>query len=128
MKNNLHKLMYALIATTVLMASVPVPVLAETVPFDITIPEDPLSRRAEKADSEQKFYVTGTSFNKSGTLKCVSHKKNQPSTVYSRTASISQNSRSSSAKYRKYAEPGALYYMETSSSVSNFHVTGRYTP
>lgn len=49
-----------------------VPAMAQTVSFDITVPGDILSQRAIKADSEQRFYVTGSSFNKSGTLRCTS--------------------------------------------------------
>lgn len=32
------------------------------------------------------------------------------------------------ASYRSYAPSGQYYYMTTSASVSNLHVTGRYTP
>lgn len=45
-----------------------VPALAETVGFDITVPGDILSLRTAKADSEQRFYVTGTMFSKTVTL------------------------------------------------------------
>ena len=47
---------------------------ADTVSFNVTIPGDPYSYAVRKADTEQRFYVTGTSFNKSGTLRCRSGK------------------------------------------------------
>ena len=82
---------------------------------------------AETADSEQRFYVTGTSFNKTGTLNCRSINRNN-SAIQSNTASISPSKLSGSASYRSYAPSGQYYYMTTSASVSNLHVTGRYTP
>lgn len=82
---------------------------------------------AVKADSEQRFYVTGTSFNKTGTLNCRSINRNN-SAIQSNTASISPSKLSGSASYRSYAPSGQYYYMTTSASVSNLHVTGRYTP
>ena len=36
---------------------------ADTVSFNVTIPGDPYSYAVRKADTEQRFYVTGTSFN-----------------------------------------------------------------
>ena len=104
-----------------------VPVFAETVDFNVTVPGDILSRRAVKADSEQRFYVTGTSFNKTGTLNCRSINRNN-SAIQSNTASISPSKLSGSASYRSYAPSGQYYYMTTSASVPNLHVTGRYTP
>ena len=104
-----------------------VPVFAETVDFNITVPGDILSKRAIKADSEQRFYVTGTSFNKTGTLYCTSINRNN-SAIRSNIASISPTKLSSSASYRSYAPSGQYYYMTTYASVSNIHVTGRYTP
>ena len=48
--------------------------------------------------------------------------------IQSNTASISPSKLSGSASYRSYAPSGQYYYMTTSASVSNLHVTGRYTP
>ena len=109
------------------VSSFTVPVFAETVDFNVTVPGDILSRRAVKADSEQRFYVTGTSFNKTGTLNCRSINRNN-SAIQSNTASISPSKLSGSASYRSYAPSGQYYYMTTSASVPNLHVTGRYTP
>ena len=36
------------------------PVMADTVRFNVTVPGDPKSKRIPKSDDEQKFYVTGT--------------------------------------------------------------------
>ena len=104
-----------------------VPAMAQTVSFDITVPGDILSQRAVKADSEQRFYVTGSSFNKSGTLRCTSINRNN-NTIRSYTASIRPDKLSGNASYQKTAPSGQYYYMTTSASVSNLHVTGRYTP
>ena len=109
------------------MSAFTVPVFAETVDFSVTVPADILSRRAVKADSEQRFYVTGTSFNKTGRLDCRSiNRKN--SAIQSGIASISPSHLSSSASYYRNAPSRQYYYMTTSASVSNLHVTGRYTP
>ena len=109
------------------MSAFTVPVFAETVDFSVTVPGDILSRRAVKADSEQRFYVTGTSFNKTGRLDCRSiNRKN--SAIQSGIASISPSHLSSSASYYRNAPSRQYYYMTTSASVSNLHVTGRYTP
>ena len=73
----------------------------------LTVPGDILSKRAEKADSEQRFYVTGTSFNKTGTLNCRSINRNN-SAIQSNTASISPSKLSGSASYRSYAPSGSI--------------------
>lgn len=104
-----------------------VPVCAQTVDFDITVPGDIISKKATKADSEQRFYVTGTYFNKSGYLSCISYKYNHKA-IKSNKVSISTGSRSNSGAYQSYAAPGLYYYMETTASVGGLHVRGRYTP
>ena len=126
MNKKIKRAMCGLAASLCLVGST-VPVFAETVDFNVTVPGDILSKRAEKADSEQRFYVTGTSFNKQGTLNCRSINRNN-SAIQSNTASISPSKLSGSASYRSYAPSGQYYYMTTSASVSNLHVTGRYTP
>lgn len=102
------------------------PVMAETVPFDITVPGDIISKRSVKADSEQRFYVTGTSFNKGGYLYCVSSRMH--TTVTSNTATISSGNPASNATYKSYAAPRYDYFMTCSASTSGLHVLGRYTP
>lgn len=115
------------LAASLCLVGSTVPVFAETVDFDITVPGDIISPRADKADSEQRFYVTGNSFNRTGTLHCTSiHLKN--SAIQSNIASISSRHLSSNASYRRNAPSGQFYYMTTSASVSNLKVTGRYTP
>lgn len=64
---------------------------ADTVSFNVTIPGDPYSYAVRKADTEQRFYVTGTSFNKSGTLRCRSGKAGQGTS--SNSAYISSGSK-----------------------------------
>ena len=104
-----------------------VPAMAQTVSFDITVPGDILSQRAKKADYEQRFYVTGNSFNKIGTLHCTAINR-KFSSIKSNVASINPNKLSDKAFYLTDAPAEQYYYMTTSASVSNLHVTGRYTP
>ncbi len=99
---------------------------ADTIQFNVTCPGDPYSYTVRKADSEQRFYVTGTSFNKTGTLYCTSYKVLDHSV--SGTTSISSSNRSSSGEYKKYAMYGTDYEMYTTASVSGLNVIGRYTP
>lgn len=115
------------LAASLCLVGSTVPVFAETVNFNVTVPGDIISPRAAKADSEQRFYVTGNSFNKTGTLYCRSINRSN-SAIQSNTASISPSKLSSNASYRSYAPSGQYYYMTTSASVPNLHVTGRYTP
>ena len=126
MNKKIKRILCGLTASLCMVGST-VPAMAQTVSFDITVPGDILSQRAVKADSEQRFYVTGTSFNKTGTLNCRSINRNN-SAIQSNTASISPSKLSGSASYRSYAPSGQYYYMTTSASVPNLHVTGRYTP
>lgn len=126
LNKKIKRTLCGLVASLCLVGST-VPVFAETVNFDITVPGDILSKRAVKADSEQRFYVTGTSFNRTGTLNCRSINRNN-SAIQSSTASISPSKLSNSASYYRNAPSGQYYYMTTSASVSNLHVTGRYTP
>lgn len=126
MKKKMKRIMCALM-TAVILSGLSVPAFAQTVNFDITVPGDILSKRATKADNEQKFYVTGTSFNKTGSLYCVSHRRDD-SSVYSRTATIRPSKLSANATYYRWADSGVYYYMTTKASVNNLHVKGRYTP
>lgn len=126
MSKKIKKVMCGLIASLCLVGTT-VPAFAQTVDFNITVPGDILSKRATKADSEQRFYVTGTSFNKTGTLNCTSINRNN-SAIKSYVSGISPTHLSGGTLYRTYAPAGQYYYMTTTSSVSNLHVTGRYTP
>lgn len=122
----MKKLLCTMLAA-LMVSGMAIPAFAETITFDVTVPGDILSRKALKADSEQRFYVTGTGFNKGGTLYCTSVKYEDAS-VFSHSAAISPYLLKNNAMYRKYAEPGKMYYMTTNASVSGLHVTGRYTP
>ena len=126
MNKKIKRTLCGLVASLCLVGST-VPVFAETVDFDVTVPGDILSPRAAKFDSEQRFYVTGTSFNKTGTLYCRAINRYN-SAILSNTASISPSKLSGSASYRSYAPSGQYYYMTTSASVSKLHETGRYSP
>ena len=84
------------------------------------------SYAVRKADTEQRFYVTGTSFNKSGTLRCRSGKAGQGTS--SNSAYISSGSRASSASYTSYAAPNYTYEMYATSGTSGLNVRGRFTP
>ena len=99
---------------------------ADTVSFNVTIPGDPYSYAVRKAYTEQRFYVTGTSFNKSGTLRCRSGKAGQGTS--SNSAYISSGSRASSASYTSYAAPNYTYEMYATSGTSGLNVRGRFTP
>lgn len=94
--------------------------------YNVTIPGDPYSYAVRKADTEQRFYVTGTSFNKSGTLRCRSGKAGQGTS--SNSAYISSGSRASSASYTSYAAPNYTYEMYATSGTSGLNVRGRFTP
>lgn len=125
MKNRIKKAICVL-GTVACMLGSTLPASAETIQFNVTPPGDPYSYSVKKADSEQRFYVTGTNFNKSGILRCVSGIAGQGS--MSNTAYISSSSAASSAQYRIYAPSNKYYEMYTSSSTSSLNVRGRYTP
>ena len=109
MKMNRKKWLCGVAASLCLTGST-VPVFADTVTFNITIPGDIISKRSVKADDEQKFYVTGTKFSGSGKLYCKS------SRLHATTTSTS------------YALPRYEYFMHCTASVGSLHVEGRYTP
>lgn len=87
MKMNRKKWLCGVAACLCLTGST-VPVFADTVTFNITIPGDIISKRSVKADDEQKFYVTGTKFSGSGKLYCKSSRLH--ATTTSNTATISK--------------------------------------
>lgn len=101
-------------------------VSADTVTFNVTPPGDPYSYAVRKADTEQRFYVTGTGFSNSGSLMCTSGLAGEDHS--SHTATISSGHRAASAGYRAYAYPNYEYEMHSRSSVAGLNVTGRYTP
>ncbi len=126
MRKTFKKTLCAVSAAMCILGSA-IPASADTVSFNVTTPGDPYSYAVKKADSEQRFYVTGTSFSRSGIiLRCRSGKAGQG--MQSNTASISSASRASSASYTSRAYKEQLYEMYTTSSLNGFNVTGRYTP
>ncbi len=104
-----------------------VPVMADTVRFDVTVPGDPKTKRTVKADGEQKFYVTGTYFSTYASLSCRSYQLDNQH-IFSKYAYISKNDPASNAKYEKWAASGVYYFMITNSSATGLNVEGRYTP
>lgn len=121
------KKIIAFLLIVVCMAATQVPVMAERIEFDLTIPGDTISKRADKADTEQRFYVRGYSFSNSTTLMCQSVKLTDPN-FQSYTASISSSVTSDDAAYPNYAEPGIYYYLFGRTSGASLHVLGYYTP
>ena len=86
------------------------PVMADTVRFNVTVPGDPKSKRIPKSDDEQKFYVTGTYFSSYGTLSCRSYQlENQH--VFSETKDISRTAPSNKGKYKSWAKPHVYYHI-----------------
>ena len=125
MKKKKKKWLCGVVACLCLIGSA-VPVFADTVTFNITIPGDVISKRAVKADDEQKFYVTGTKFSGSGKLYCKSSRLY--ATTTSETATISKDIPRANASYTSYAPPRYEYFMHCTASVGSLHVEGRYTP
>ncbi|MGN0397925.1 MAG: hypothetical protein ACI4EL_07930 [Candidatus Fimimorpha sp.] len=126
MRKSFKKVLCVLSASMCILGTA-IPASADTVSFNVTTPGDPYSYAVRKADYEQHFYVTGTSFSRTGvSLRCRSGKAGQG--VSSKSAYVSSGSRSSSASYTSYAQPNITYEMYATSSINGFNVTGRYTP
>lgn len=128
MKKKLRKIICTVISAVMIMG-IAIPVYADRTPFNITIPYDTLSPKTWKADDEQKFYVTGHTFdNPIGVLQCYSLNYNNKN-INSDQTGISQKYPRGSAYYRTHAPYGELYYMLTySENATDFNVTGYYTP
>ena len=125
MKKMLKKAICVFGATMYVLGAATI-VSADTVTFNVTAPGDPYSYAVRKADTEQRFYVTGTGFSNSGSLMCTSGLAGEDHS--SHTATISSGHRAASAGYRAYAYPNYEYEMHSRSSVAGLNVTGRYTP
>ena len=127
MKKNIRRIICILGAVMCLMMAT-MAASAQTIIFNVTYPNDVYSYAAKKADSEQRFYVTGTSFSRSDIdLYCYSQQL-QDGSVISNTVAINRYNPSKNAAYQKYAEPDLLYQLVTNASVVGFNVEGRYTP
>lgn len=115
------------LAASLCVVGATVPVMADTVPFDVTVPGDPKSVRVIKADGEQNFYVTGTYFSSYGILSCRSYQLDNQH-VFSNYVKISKGSPSGHEEYTSYAKPNVYYFMSTNASLTGLNVQGRYTP
>jgi len=106
------------------------PVLADRVDFDITVSVDEISPRAKKADSEQKYYVTGTYFSLTNyTFSSKSVNLNNSALKSQYTAAIKSSSPKATPGYGKYyAGAGVYHYLQAVGGVSGLRVRGRYTP
>ena len=124
----MKKKILAMMLMFVYVSGAVLPVSAETTSFTITVPYDIYTKWVKKADNEPRFYVTGTSFSKSGYLYCYSHCAEDTS-IISNLAIISKNNPSTNATYvGNIVAPGASHYMECAASVNGMNVLGRYTP
>lgn len=117
-------------ATVISVAGTVSPVLADTTNFNITVSIDEKSPRAKKADSEQKFFVTGTYFNlKNSTFHAKSVNLNNSKLQSQYTAQISSGSPKATTRYGSYyAGAGVQHYLKAVGGVSGLQVKGRYTP
>lgn len=61
MRKSFKKVLCVLSASMCILGTA-IPASADTVSFNVTTPGDPYSYAVRKADYEQHFYVTGTSF------------------------------------------------------------------
>lgn len=119
------KKLLCVLSASLCVVGASVPASADTITFNVTTGSDPYSYTVRKADSEQKFYVTGTYFSNSARLYCQSHKVSD--TSVKGTTSISSSSPSSSGSYSKTAASGVYYELYTYAS-KTINVKGRYTP
>lgn len=110
------------------------PVCAETVNFNITVSDseriDPISKRAQKADSEQKYYVTVTGRSGTGTLRAHSERLDGrviSASVYITSASVGSKK---SESYYTTANANAYYFLNCywESGKGEVNIQGRYTP
>lgn len=128
----------AVLAVCLCIMGTEVPAFAQTVNFNITVTkdkknQDPISKRAVKADKEQNFYVTATGFSATGSIRARS-RRIAGGVVSNDVVLISGavNTKKSAA-YTSTATSGDNYYMEAEyltgpSSSNSLNVLGRYTP
>lgn len=110
------------------------PVCAQTVDFNITVSAssriDPISKRAKKADREQKYYVTVTGGTGTGVLRASSQRID--GCVLSVPVRISANSVGvkKSESYYTTANPNSYYFLNCywESGSGKVNLLGRYTP
>lgn len=110
------------------------PICAQTVNFNITVSDstriDPISKRAQKADSEQKYYVTVTQRSGTGTVRA--HSERIDGGVLSDSVYITSASAGikKSASYYTTANSNAYYFLNCywESGKGEVNMLGRYTP
>lgn len=124
MTTRLKKIICAMSTTMcILGSSIP----AYAADFNVTPPNDPYSYSVKKADSEQRFYVTGTHFNKTGKLFCYSQQTSNKS-IKSVTGWVTPTSTKDNRAYTRYANAGESFEMYSYTTTSNLNVVGRYNP
>lgn len=128
MKRSKIKKMLCVLAAGLCLFGTALPVFAETVDFNVTYPGDIISRRAEKADDEQRFYATATRFSTKAFLYCTSYQLNNRSVKSNELVLERNDNPSGSASYKREAKPNLHYFMEVYSNVSGLNASGRYTP
>ena len=112
-----------------LIMTVALPANAANTAFNVTHPDYRQSPYALKDDDEQRFYVTGYTFNANGYyLYCWVNRADMGVSSY--TATITNSDRSDNAEYRAYAAPFYYYFMDTSTDADFFlfNVTGVFCP
>lgn len=131
------KRLLALLALCLCLVGTGIPARAQTVDFNITVRDggnspDPISKRAVKADNEQRFYATATGcLQGSGAVKAYSRRlsggvRSNSLVISSYNIGIRQN-----ATYTSNAPAREYYYMETywnSGETRVINLVGRYTP
>lgn len=125
----------AVLAVCLCIMGMGVPAFAQTVNFNITVTksgknQDPISKRAVKADKEQNFYATATGFSETGSMRARSRRIGGG--VVSNSVLLTSGTVNSkrSATYTSTATAGDNYYLEAeyATGPGALNVLGRYTP
>ncbi len=132
-RKRMHRIL-GLILLAAMMLSIAVPVYAEKIHFDITIGNggyDPKSKRADKADGEQKYYVRSYYFSRDAYYNArsmrLSDGKGANNIVY--IASDSEMTQwADNASYGWYAQPGVYYYLRGWTDGVKLQTKGYYNP
>lgn len=103
---------------------------AATISFDITDPDDTISRKVEKnTDGDNYFYVTPHYFSKNGVFTVKSIRYDNRS-VFSMPMPLNKSNinLTSRQKYETHAAGGYYYFLSGVASVAGLNVSGNYTP
>lgn len=129
--------LFAVVATCLCMVGIGIPTCAQTVSYNITVQKggnspDPISKRATKADKEQRFYAIATGcLSGSGVVRAYSQQLNGEVRSNSLVISNYNIGIRQSATYTSNAPAGVYYYMQTfwdSGETNTINLVGRYTP